>query len=262
MGYHPETLVCSFPPFAFERDRWIKRAFFRLSPLIGFDIWHIDPEKSGTGNRRDDSCGWFDRTSGPYAGAVAEILNDKDMIQTIANTVDMEVFWRSAYLDDYPEDRRGWHRVTPSDALALTLMVGRRLEHARYWAARRSASWWRKPFVRKHDMDGLLIDLALNPGDNLAPSKDSHKDYPQSFILLLAASMHRQIKPWWKHPRWHLHHWKVTFHLVRNLRRMRQRCATCRKRLGFGYCPTQSGGKLHHGQCLGTASAKVGGAGA
>lgn len=33
-------------------------------------IWHVDPEKPGTCNRTDDSCGWFDRGPGPYATSI------------------------------------------------------------------------------------------------------------------------------------------------------------------------------------------------
>jgi hypothetical protein len=261
MGYHPETLAFSFPPYPrggmslrnHKRPWSLGRALYALKPWIGFDVWHIDPEKSGTGNRRDDSCGWFPRNPGPYEAAVKQALEDRDVMQHIVNTMDMQVFWRSAYLEEYPVEARGWRRVTPSDALALVLMVGCRLEHLRWWEAYRGASWWRKPFIRRHDMLQVLTDLALNPGDNLAPSKDGE---PESFVRLVAGAMHRHIRPWWRHPRWHAHHWQVNIDLVRNLRRaLVDRCATCNRRLGFGCCPTNIGGKLHHSNCAGFGAA-------
>ena len=62
MGYHPETMVCSFPPYPRrtvrigEREPWsFAGTLYRLSPWIGFDIWHIDPERNVPGQRRDDS---------------------------------------------------------------------------------------------------------------------------------------------------------------------------------------------------------------
>lgn len=71
MGYHPETLAFSFPPhpkggtsLVNHPQPWsFGRALYALKPWIGFDIWHIDPERDVPGQRRDDSCGWFPRNS-------------------------------------------------------------------------------------------------------------------------------------------------------------------------------------------------------
>lgn len=91
MGYHPETLVCSFPPYpgggmslANHPKPWsIGRAFYRLKPWIGFDVWHIDAERPGTGQRTDDSCGWFDRRPREYADAVDYLLRDATTVHEI-----------------------------------------------------------------------------------------------------------------------------------------------------------------------------------
>src|SRR5690242_6487494 len=82
MGYDPSTLVCSWPPYRSQHGR-----LYRLKPWIGFDIWHVDPERPGKGQRRDDSCGWFDRRPGPYADAVAYVLRDKDTMHEITRAI-------------------------------------------------------------------------------------------------------------------------------------------------------------------------------
>lgn len=237
MGYHPETMVYSFPPIALDRDGWLKRAFYRLSPWIGFDIWHIEPERRVEGPRRDDSCGWFDRRPHEYADAVKAILYDKGEVQAIRNAMDRAVHQPAGF-------GNGWRRMTPADCLAATLMVAIRLEHLRRWGRQNAGKWFTRD--RRQAAERLAYDLALNETDNLQTSEEV-----ESFILSIASALHRRHKPWWRHPRWHVHHWRVNFHLTRNLRRARERCATCGKKLGFGYCPTQSGGKLHHGECLG-----------
>jgi hypothetical protein len=92
MGYHPETLAFSFPPYpsggmsliGHPQPPSLGRALYALKPWVGFDVWHIDPEKRGTGNRTDDSCGWFDRTPGDYADAVAYLLKDASTCTTSA----------------------------------------------------------------------------------------------------------------------------------------------------------------------------------
>jgi hypothetical protein len=135
--------------------------------------------------------------------------------------------------------------------LAITFMVARELELRRWWNGVNGnggawASTWHRLFTRKRDVTSLAADLALNPIDNLSSVED-----PEALVRMIAGAMHRRFRPWWRHPRWHVHHWQVNFHIVRNVRRMFQPCGTCGHALGFGCCPTRSAGALHHGECLG-----------
>lgn len=254
MSYHPETLAFSFPPYpkegAVERAdrpyRWsLGRALYALKPWVGFDIWHIDPERRTEGQRTDDSCGWFDRRPGPYSDALKELLADKGDMQDLANTFANKVFWRSAYLDEYPANARGWDRLMPAEAWAAAQMIAMRLERLRWHHASRRAAWFARPFIRERQVMVIAANLALNPTDNLASCET-----PESMARSIASALHRRFRPWWRHPRWHVHHWKVNFDLLRNLRRMAQPCATCRQPLGFGYCPVADGRGLHHSACL------------
>lgn len=254
MGYHPETLALSFPPYpkggtwGLRKDGtsgempWsLGRWLYALKPWIGFDVWHIDPERPNTGNRQDDSCGWFDRTPGEYRDAVAQIMADQSAVQAIQNAIDRSVHQPAGYSE------RGWVRMTPADCLAASLMVATTLEHLRGWKLRNKGRW----LVRdRHAMAiRLAMNLALNETDNLQTAEN-----PSSFVKSIASALNRRFRPWWKHPRWHLHHWKINFDLARNLRRMVQPCATCRRPLGFGYCPTSDGRGLHHSACLGVSA--------
>ena len=245
MGYHPETLAFSFPPYPrgggvhlnSDRGSWsFGRALYALKPWIGFDIWHIDPEIPGTGNRQDDSCGWFDRTPGEYRDAVADFMRDKGEVQAVQNALDRAVHQPAGYSE------RGWVRMTPADCLAACLMVAMRLEHLRRWRLKNKG----KLFVRDRYAKAMRLAtaLALNETDNLQSSENV-----SGFVRSIAAALNRKFRPWWKHPRWHVHHWKVNFDLPRNLHRMVQPCATCGKRLGFGYSPVSDGRGLHHHAC-------------
>jgi hypothetical protein len=257
MGYDPQTLAFSFPPYpagemAYDpkrrtlkpKSRSLGRFLYSLKPFIGFDIWHVDPEKPKSGQRRDDSCGWFDRRPGPYADAVAWVLKDTEHLHEIRRAIATRAPVTGVYGHTYP-------RMSLGETLALCLMVANELELRRWWNGEGGnggahASFLKRTFTRKHDVTGIAQKLALTPYDNL-----SAVDEPEELVRLLAGALHRHYRPWWKHPRWHVHHWQVNFDLARNLRRMFQRCATCKRRLGFGYCPTQSGSALHHGECLG-----------
>lgn len=264
MGYHPETMVCSFPPYPRggssklgEKPRWsLGGAFYALKPWIGFDVWHIDPERRSPGQRTDDSCGWFDRRPGQYADAVAYLLKDQSFMHEVRLAIARREPMPYPFYGGISERHMTGMRLPAGEALALVLMVAMQLETRRWWNGQNGkpgahSSTLLKWFDRERDVTAEAAHLALNPTDNL-----SHVDDPESAVRLIAACLNRSFRPWWKHPRWHVHHWKINFDLTRNLKRMFQRCATCRKPLGFGCCPHDLGdGRLHHGDCTGRGMA-------
>ncbi|AXU20361.1 hypothetical protein C7W88_16915 [Novosphingobium sp. THN1] len=254
MGYHPETLVASFPPCS-PKSR-IGKVLYRLSPFIGFDIWHIDPERRSEGQRTDDSCGWFDRRPREYGDAVDYVLKDATTLHEIKLILARRTTTLAPFYAGVSEKQLAYPRLAAGDALALCLMVARELESRRWWNGQYGnegacRSWWRKTFTKRRDVNDIAMELALDPLDNLSSIEE-----PGSVVRLIAGALHRRFKPWWKHPRWHVHHWKVNFHLPRNLRRMLiDKCGTCGKRLGWNYCPVSDGSKLHHSDCYGMGAA-------
>ena len=260
MGYHPETLAFSFPPYprggtsllGHPKPWSLGRAAYGLKPWIGVDIWHIDPERRVEGQRTDDSCGWFDRRPGQYAEAAEELLSDTTAMHDIKlalsrrKTVPMPFYEGISRPRTNPDKIEGYPRLTQADTLALVLMIARQLERTRWWRKRYPAVWFRRTLIRERNVNDLAFDLALNATDNL-----SSIEQPESIVRLIAAALNRRFRPWWRHPRWHVHHWKVNIDLARNLRRMFQRCDGCGNRLGFGYSPTVGGGRAFHSGCYG-----------
>lgn len=50
-------------------------------------------------------------------------------------------------------------------------------------------------------------------------------------------------RPWYRHPRWHVWHWKVQVHVVQKFKRwMFSRCVKCGGRFRWGYTPIGSWG--------------------
>lgn len=252
MGYDPETLVYSFPHY----DGWLNR----LSPFIGFDVWHIDPERPNSGNRTDDSCGWFDRTPGEYADSVKYLLDDQTFMHDVKLILYRKVNTLAPFYEGISEEQISYPRLSAADTLAACLMVANQLELRRWWNGQGGnggahASRWRKLLTKRRNVADVATDLALNPLDNF-----SSVESVGSLVRLMAAALNREFRPWWKHPRWHVHHWEINFTVTRNLRRMLiDKCAGCGKRLGWNTCPTSSGGGiLYHGDCYGQAAvAKV-----
>lgn len=240
MGYDPQTMVCSWPSYGGK--------LYRLKSWIGFDIWHVDPERPSKGQRTDDSCGWFDRRPGPYADAVKYLFDEKDTMHEITRAIAARDPVTGPYGYTYP-------RLPMGECLAVVTLVADELELRRWWNGQNGEggachSWLKKAFTKQRDTGRIARSLALHPLDNLSAVDD-----PTEMVRLIAGALHRHFRPWWRHPRWHVHHWKIHFDLARNIQRAFERCATCSRRLGFGYCPTQSGGMLHHSECLGHGAA-------
>lgn len=69
-------------------------------------------------------------------------------------------------------------------------------------------------------------------------------------------------RPWYKHPKYHIQHWRVQIHPLQDLKRfLFTRCAGCGKHFSFGYSPIshqwdapgprwfKSEPKLYHDKC-------------
>lgn len=99
------------------------------------------------------------------------------------------------------------------------------------------------------------------PGYHTNNKNDSAK-YREDHFYGVMFGVARQIlaerRPWFRHPKWHIHHWRIQVHCLQKLRRwLFERCAGCGKGYSWGYCPTSNwGGKpTWHSECYGKASA-------
>jgi len=65
-------------------------------------------------------------------------------------------------------------------------------------------------------------------------------------------------RPWWKHPKWHVHHWRFQLHPWQKFRNRFTRCARCGGRMGteprYG---GWGGNEVWHGRCQNIAKMPV-----
>lgn len=229
--------------------------FMRRYHASFITIWHRDPERPSKGQRTDDSCGWFDRRAREYEDAIAYLLNDKQFVHEVRLILSRKAETPAPFYEGISEEQLSWPRLPYADALALCLMVARQLELRRWWNGQGGnggahREWWRRTFTRQRDVDDVAVDLALSPGDNLCSVDDAAKA-----LKLIAAALSRKFKPWWKHPRWHVHHWRLQIHPWQQFKRWAfERCAGCGKGYTWGYCPVSNGNdKTFHEKCYGPA---------
>lgn len=238
---------------------WFKRFSFRKdgskgdrywSPFI--TIWHVDPCNKGHG---DDSCGWFMRA---YHGdqAVREKIRKEfeyDWDRTFTLSKDEHddeedgpylgtVYYQGYF---YPVGTFGHHgeNVMSIHATGLNLT---------FIAARIHFDSWKKAdrFVKKNLHDILMF--AENPHDSMADgftrkfgvgtstpyTKRDRDDRISATASMIYAWIIRKERPWWRHPRWHIHHWKLQIHPWQKFRRwVLSRCCKCGGRFAWGESP-------------------------
>ena len=214
------------------------------SPLI--TIWHKDPEKQGD----DDSCGWFMRD---YHG-------DQLMRERIRKTLDSEFDRTYTSESDGKVYYVGY--FSPNSGMPNLSTMGITLDMFS------KASWEFFNYDRKKQkiwMQKNLYDILHFAENNTDSLKDEiqgtfrigtgeewrREDALNHYTSIIYGWLLRRTRPWWKHPKWHVHHWRIQFHPIQNLkRRFWDKCCVCGKRgfKGSAYSDW-NGDKLWHAEC-------------
>lgn len=201
-------------------------------------IWHVDPEKDGT----DDSCGWFLRNR----------HGDKKVFEEIVK--EFEFNFKHNY----------WFNKDGMPIFSTSGILLEMYSHACWIYFNRNRSKKMK-FMRKYLID--ILQFAENPTDSMHTQITSEMYYRtvehdrskvesrderiRHFASVVYGDIMRKTRPWYKHPRWHIHHWRIQFHPWQNIkRRYWDKCCVCGKR-GFkgAACGDWNGTKLWHMEC-------------
>ncbi len=190
-------------------------------------IWHVDPESDGT----DNSCGWFQPRLTSRDLDIIQELVDWDLkfpFYTSQSTVLLSVLENPKY---------SYMQQTVGDSLAYVAAAWQQISRhrdKRKQGQLTAGEWW------------AVVNLATNPDDNLrailASSEDKPGERAARFLMCVMRQYLRHHRPWWRHPRWHVHHWEFQVHFVQNMKRwwLFSRCSYCGKRFSWGYSPISS----------------------
>lgn len=209
-------------------------------------IWHVDPESDGT----DDSCGWFLRLR--HA--------DKKKFEKIVT--DFEFEFKNNY----------WFTADGSPRFSTSAIVLEMYSRA-IWNVlpEKKRGNGRRKFMRKYLYD--IIHFAENPTDSLndyitneyryrliehdRKQVEPREERIRNLASIIYCDILRKLRPWYKHPKWHIHHWKIQFRPLQRLkRRYWDKCYKCGKR-GFKGAAMGSwdGHKMWHQECEKTIDA-------
>ena len=189
---------------------------------FGGTLWHVDPESDGT----DISCGWF---------------SPKLTKKQISN-IELSAEWEA----DHPFFLQARVKVLTNPAESLPLMrcafrYGAMMLREKVSLA--EIDQWSIDAICNH-VDNFRSSLCFEPGYHSNFREDRIEDRTRCAIELFGAVARwilREHRPWWKHPRWHIRHWKVTFP------RRLPKCPECKSRLGLLF--TSQWVKLHCDEC-------------
>jgi len=227
--HSPETVAFEIPNYFIRKDKGGYRP-----PIV--TIWHNDPETDGT----DDSCGWFIRARHV----------DQKMLQKVKNE------FRFQFKHNYWFDEQGKPKfstigtaVQMYNQASWTMFIymnNGKVDRSRH-----------DKFMRKHLYD--IIQFAENAVDSIGDSINNRwgEKYENTdaradnFAETVCTDIMRKIRPWYRHPKWHIHHWSIQFHPWQQLkRRYWDKCSVCGKR-GFKSAAYADwgGGNLRHEEC-------------
>lgn len=197
-----------------------------------FEIWHRDPERHGD----DDSCGWF-----------APSLTDeqRERLKNLA--------WHEAYDPHFFASPMEKIDTPLSESLAagrvLIFMVARALKlKVSSGQVERWACEW---FCEQRDSMGNQLCYKPVYHDNLAKPyeketaesfnkrrREARQEWVAGFYCRIATLILRELRPWYRHPRWHVWHWELRVDFLLHFKRWAfSRCQGCGGRFPWGYAP-------------------------
>lgn len=223
------------------------------TPLI--TIWHTDPEADGT----DDSCGWFIRLR--HA--------DQEVYEKIIKEFESE--WDNTFTGENGHIyNTGWFNKEGENILSVQGIVFNMYLYASkivfnpYGKISPGKAWnksWR--FMDKHrasityfaenNRDSMrdTIVRKFERGCNVEYTPVKRTEMIRNCASIIYTDILRKNRKWYRHPRWHIHHWSIQFHPLQNLkRRFWDKCSVCGKR-GFKSAAmgSWSGKSIWHQEC-------------
>lgn len=163
---------------------------------IWITIWHVDPETDGT----DDSCGWFMRSR----------HGDGQVLDKIFKALKFEI--ESEHCSWYFDN--GLPRYSILATVRHFYYQAAYIHFGRDWDKAQS-------FMRRYNFD--IAHFAENPIDSLhrdiqqIPQDEKFDSWVMRISRVIYGDILRKSRPWYKHPRWHFWHWKITFPAIRRM---------------------------------------------
>lgn len=177
-------------------------------------IWHCDPDLRGD----DDSCGWFIRSRHIDAKILEKVKKEFEF----------------NFKHNYWFNSLGLPKLSTSGTV-LNMYNTAAWQIFMYLNKDKPDRKRHRNFMNKHLFD--ILYFAENPTDSLNDNVNMNYGLEKEgerisdFVSIITADIMRKLRPWYKHPRWHIHHWRIQFPGLRDFhRKWFKRCDMCHKR--------------------------------
>lgn len=224
-------------------------------------IWHKDPEKDGT----DDSCGWFMRERHFPKKVVDDIVKDFESEWDSTHKGENGFIYNCGWFNPYGENVLSVQAIVLNmylRAAKIALNPSGKTPPGKMW----DKAW---KFINKNyaqimyfaenNVDSLrdAVVRTFEIGRQVEYTKKERDEKIRHFAGIVASDIMRRNRKWYQHPKWHIHHWRITFPIFRTIKRKYwDKCSVCGKR-GFKSSPISdwSGKNKRHQHCDNAAKA-------
>jgi len=211
-------------------------------------IWHNDPETDGS----DDSCGWFMRSKHGNKEVLEKIIKEFKFNWDSNFTSTNNHTYYTGYFTSDGKINMSIHGIVLDLFFRAAYIVFK-------YNRRKMDKYMNKNLAR-------ILGFAENPIDSMHTSltrkfenacgEEYNEKIKQEWIERTASIVYgyilRDIRPWYKHPRWHVHHWSFQIHPLQEIKRyLFDRCAICKKGFKWNACVIGNwdGDKIWHSVC-------------
>jgi hypothetical protein len=218
-------------------------------------IWHVDPET----DRSDDSCGWFLRPR----------HLDKKVLDKIVKEFSFD--WDGFFETEDKKYNCGLFLENGQphfSVIGITINLFYKAALEVFRSRQKGSGYKYQKKAMRYIQRNLaeILFFAENPVDSLFNSitrkfeegckeeytPQAREDRIRSMAGVVYSYIERDLRPWYKHPRWHIHHWKIQIHPLPKISRfLFDRCCICGKRFGYRESPIGNweGNKIWHSKC-------------
>jgi hypothetical protein len=194
-------------------------------------IWHVDPERDGS----DDSCGWsFPKLTGEQWERLRNVAwsegrnpyflrcRDKEWIGTRAEA---ESLYRGLVL-------------LVADVLGIPCTYDEAARHAARYIHDPDCSDPARVFCYLPGYHTNFPDDETDGPPYSGATAERRREHFAGVLAGVAVTLLRKRRSWWRHPKWHVWHWRVQIHPLQQFKRWAfSRCATCGRGFSWGYAP-------------------------
>lgn len=231
----------------------IKKDKTYRSPFI--TIWHVDPAKHGD----DDSCGWFIKLHHGNESVYEKIVKEFESEWDSTFTGDNGVVYNCGWFTPNGETVLSVQGIVFNMYLYASKIVlnpddkispGKAWDKAWHFMNKYKSQI---TYFAENNRDSLrnVIVRKFENGCNVKYTSKQRSEFIRNCAKIVYIDILAKLRPWYKHPRWHIHHWRIQFHPFLNLkRRYWTKCVICGKR-GFKTAPISdwSGKRKWHQEC-------------